>query len=68
MAGRFKIFLLKFGVKQYELAEACGWAESKVSLFANGRRVPAPDEVLKMAQALGITEEKLRKGGGWPSG
>lgn len=65
MAGKFKIFLLRRGVKQFELAKACGWAESKVSRFANGHVDPTLEEIMMMAKALGMSRDKLMKAGGW---
>jgi len=65
MGIQFKLFLLKRGVKQFELADACGLQESKVSKFANGREVPKDREIALMAAALQVSEAKLRKEAGW---
>jgi transcriptional regulator with XRE-family HTH domain len=63
--SKLKVLLLKRGVKQADLAQACGWDDAKLSRFATGRKVPGEEEILVMAEALQMGVEKLRKECGW---
>lgn len=47
------------GLKQHELAELLGMAESTYSKLETGRRLPTEDEAKKLAKKLGCKPDKL---------
>jgi len=54
-----KLRRLLAGIKQHELADYIGVAESTLSKIETGRRKPTPDETKKLAKKLGCRPEKL---------
>ena len=63
-----KIFVMKFlvknkrielGLRMHELAAALQVDQSLISKFESGKRLPTKDQVLKLAKALKISEQKL---------
>ncbi len=47
------------GVTQVSLAHSCKLKPSAVSHFESGRRMPSPVNLVKLADALGVTTDEL---------
>lgn len=61
----FKLFLIKQGIKQQDVADATGWPESKVSLLANGRREPTQKDIEALAHIFSMSVKAFKKQCGW---
>lgn len=48
------------GMTQAELAEACGLTDSAIRNYELGNRTPGDDQIVGIADALGISSEALR--------
>ena len=53
---------LQRGLSQSELAARCGLSQAQVSYFELGRRRPALDQLLRIAEALGVPLQRLVTG------
>lgn len=62
---RFKVLLVKRGVKQKDLAEALGWSKAKVGHFATGYRIPSDEDTRLMAESLRMHVANFRRACGW---
>jgi transcriptional regulator with XRE-family HTH domain len=47
------------GLKQVELAQRAGLQPSAISQFENGQREPSPENLCRLADALGVTVDYL---------
>lgn len=56
---RFKELRLKHNVLQVELAQRADIDRCRLSLIENGHLVPRPDELERIARALGVSIELL---------
>lgn len=51
------------GLKQPELAAACGWeSQSRISMYEQGKRVPDAEDVRKLANCLNVSAAWLQFG------
>lgn len=51
------------GLKQPELAAACGWeSQSRISMYEQGKRVPDAEDVRKLAKCLNVSAAWLQFG------
>ncbi len=46
-------------ITQWDLTEATGIPNYRISLFEKGRIAPNPDELAALAKALGVTPDQL---------
>jgi transcriptional regulator with XRE-family HTH domain len=61
LATRLRALRVQAGFSGKQLADANGWAQSKVSRIENGQQMPSPDDVRAWAQATGADEESTRE-------
>lgn len=54
------------GLSQAELAARCGLSQAQISYFELGRRRPSLDQLLRVAEALGVSLQKLITGADRP--
>ena len=51
------------GITQYELCERCSYSQCAISNFESGRRAPGLKNIVKIANALGVSTDRLIFGG-----
>ncbi len=54
-----KIALVRTGKRQFELADALGLSELRLSQILHGRTTPTEAERARMAEVLGVSERVL---------
>lgn len=58
---KIKLFRLKKGLLQWDLAQRVGVGESHFSKIETGRVIPSPEVLVRIADALGVSPEELRE-------
>jgi transcriptional regulator with XRE-family HTH domain len=58
-ANRIRDARERRGLKQVELAKRAGLQPSAISQFENGQREPSPENLCKLADALGVSVDYL---------
>lgn len=61
IAARLRLLRVQAGLSGKNLADAHGWAQSKVSRIENGRQMPGVDDVRLWAATCGAGEEVLNE-------
>ncbi|MDI0267804.1 helix-turn-helix transcriptional regulator [Clostridioides difficile] len=56
---RLKELRIKFGLKQYELAEILNVSQSTIGMYENDQRTPPAESIIKLAQYFGVTTDYL---------
>lgn len=60
VATRLRALRAQAGLSGKQLADAKGWAQSKVSRIENGRQMPSSDDIEAWAKICGADQETLR--------
>jgi transcriptional regulator with XRE-family HTH domain len=60
LATRLRGLRTQAGLSGKQLADANGWAQSKVSRIENGQQMPSPDDVRAWAASTGADDETVR--------
>jgi transcriptional regulator with XRE-family HTH domain len=61
LATRLRALRVQAGLSGKQLADASGWAQSKVSRIENGQQMPSPDDIRAWAGGTGADEETVRQ-------
>lgn len=61
LATRLRALRVQAGLSGKQLADASGWAQSKVSRIENGQQMPSPDDIRAWAGSTGADEETVRQ-------
>jgi transcriptional regulator with XRE-family HTH domain len=61
LATRLRALRVQAGLSGKQLADASGWAQSKVSRIENGQQMPSPDDIRAWAAGTGADEETVRQ-------
>lgn len=61
LATRLRALRVQAGLSGKQLADASGWAQSKVSRIENGQQMPSPDDIRVWAGGTGADEETVRQ-------
>jgi transcriptional regulator with XRE-family HTH domain len=61
LATRLRALRVQAGLSGKQLADASGWAQSKVSRIENGQQMPSPDDIRAWANGTGADEETVRQ-------
>lgn len=61
LATRLRALRVQAGLSGKQLADANGWAQSKVSRIENGQQMPSPDDIRAWAGGTGADEETVRQ-------
>lgn len=61
LATRLRALRVQAGLSGKQLADANGWAQSKVSRIETGQQMPSPDDIRAWAGGTGAGEETVRQ-------
>ncbi|MCC0783608.1 helix-turn-helix transcriptional regulator [Clostridioides sp. ES-S-0108-01] len=56
---RLKELRVKFGLKQYELAEILNVSQSTIGMYENDQRTPPAESIVKLAEYFNVTTDYL---------
>lgn len=56
---RLKELRIKFGLKQYELAEILDVSQSTIGMYENDQRTPPSESIVKLAEYFNVTTDYL---------
>ncbi len=56
---RLKELRIKFGLKQYELAEILNVSQSTIGMYENDQRTPPAESIVKLAEYFNVTTDYL---------
>lgn len=59
IAYNLKQIVKKSGLKQYVVAEKCGYSPKTFNNLLNGRKVINEEDILKICNGIGVTPDKL---------
>jgi transcriptional regulator with XRE-family HTH domain len=62
VGDNIRSFRLAKGLRQTDLGELCGMADSQIGTYERGETKPKAATLERIATALGITVEDLRRG------
>jgi transcriptional regulator with XRE-family HTH domain len=62
IGDNIRSFRLAKGLRQVDLGKLCGMADSQIGTYERGETKPKQETLERIAGALGITVEDLRRG------